>query len=277
MEKPILSILIPTYNRHMMCKRLLTTLLPIMQKWHVNLEVIVANDGGDGAKAIEAQINTFTKMGCNLRFIDNKVNKGIFKMRHQLLSEANGFYAYFLDDDDYVNTVTLDSWLKLMYLGGDITNTDVFIFNMAEFSHTDSPTSGFSNQDKFQYYSTKTKLAFNLNSVIWNMDLVKRNLDILGEAIEAKLESQTKNIGEDAFCSYHIIGRANPNINQSDIVKVVISDVLTMVDYNRSNEHMAFTDRDTNYVKGVATYRNYINHSEYTAKSLLELNREYHK
>lgn len=253
-----LTIAIATYNRNVMLKNLLMSISGLTKRH--DIEVLVINDGGSEGKNIETFCSFLKKDGTNIRFIDRQENLNIFRTRLQLLKEATGDLLMFIDDDDFMDTITLHEWLnKIEYhletesesYPQYISTVDAWIFDMIEFNHKQSGPGG-SYLRRREYYATKTKLPFSLNSVIYNLNKLRVNLPLLEENVN-KIEDHHKNIGEDIFCAYWLTGGTkNPNV-------VIEDGVLTLINYDMSNEHMAFTDRETNYVPGVGTMRMYTN------------------
>lgn len=244
-----LTIGIATYNRNTMLKNLLMSILGVCRKHQI--EVLVANDGGDGGPIIKNFCGMLTKAGMDIKFFDFKENRNIFCVRYDLLSNASNELFLFLDDDDFIDSITLHNWLIQNENKSieEISAIDAFIFNLEEFHHREnSPAIEYHNRQ--EYYRTKTKLPFSLNSVIYNLSKLKKNLPLLKENINL-IENHKQNIGEDVFCSYWLLG-GNKKYN----VKVY-TDSITLLNYNHTNEHMAFINRDKNYVPKVNSMRQY--------------------
>lgn len=96
---PMVSILIPTYNRP---RYLSEALASALHQSYKNLQVIVVNDGGQNVSDI---INS-----CNdprLIFINRKENRGKAFSLNEALARAEGKYIAYLDDDDiyYANHI----------------------------------------------------------------------------------------------------------------------------------------------------------------------------
>lgn len=194
-----------------------------------------------------------TKAGMDIKFFDFKENRNIFCVRYDLLSNASNELFLFLDDDDFIDSITLHNWLIQNENKSieEISAIDAFIFNLEEFHHREnSPAIEYHNRR--EYYSTKTKLPYSLNAVIYNLDKLRCNLPLLLENIQ-KIEDHKKNIGEDIFCAYWLLGgkEAKPNIKLEQ-------GTITILNYDMTNEHMAFVNRDTNYVPGVNSMRRYV-------------------
>lgn len=251
-----LTIGIATYNRNIMLKNLLMSICGLTKRH--DIEVLVINDGGAEGKNIETFCKLIKQDGTNIRFIDRQENWNIFRTRYQLLTEATGDLFMFIDDDDYMDTITLHEWLTNLeyHLETEpesypeyLSTIDAWIFNLVEFHHKQSGPGG-EYHNRRSYYSTKTKLPFSLNAVIYNLKKLRVNLPLLKENID-KIENHKQNIGEDIFCAYWLTGGTKkPEV-------VVENGTLTILNYDMSNEHMAFVDRDKNYVPAVGTMRMY--------------------
>jgi glycosyltransferase involved in cell wall biosynthesis len=89
---PLVSVLIPTFNRP---HYLSTALASVLQQSYRNLEIIVVNDGGTDVSDL---VNSFD---CSrLIFINRKENHGKAFSLNEALNRASGKYIAYLDDDD---------------------------------------------------------------------------------------------------------------------------------------------------------------------------------
>lgn len=89
---PMVSVLIPTFNRPRYLSESLTSAL---HQNYSNLQVIVVNDGGQDVSGI---VNSFGDP--RIIFINRKENRGKAFSLNQALSKADGKYITYLDDDD---------------------------------------------------------------------------------------------------------------------------------------------------------------------------------
>jgi glycosyltransferase involved in cell wall biosynthesis len=89
---PVVSVLIPTYNRP---QYLAIALASVLQQSYKNLQVVVVNDGGEDVSDI---INSFRDP--RLIFINRKENRGKASSLNEALNRADGKYVAYLDDDD---------------------------------------------------------------------------------------------------------------------------------------------------------------------------------
>lgn len=268
MKSHILTIGIATYNRSVDCKKLLIQFLPLLKKWGNKVELIVCNDGGANGDNIQAFVNMMSRYGCCIRMINRQVNKQIFETRYELLTNADSDWFMFIDDDDYVNVLTLNDWLeyvnsleeghRLHVSGRYGDDVDLVSFNLVEFHH-DNSSKKAEIHDRREYYKSKTKLPVSLNANILHLSKLEVNLPLLREAID-KIERHSQNIGEDVFCLYHLVGR------KKDINVRIADGTLSYINYDMSNEHMAWIDRDVNYVPGVNGMRIYTNEYHKTLK-----------
>ncbi len=89
---PVVSVLIPTFNRP---RYLAEALSSVLQQSYTNLQVIIVNDGGRDIGDIIASFND-----PRLIYINRKQNLGKAFSLNQALSKAEGKYIAYLDDDD---------------------------------------------------------------------------------------------------------------------------------------------------------------------------------
>jgi glycosyltransferase involved in cell wall biosynthesis len=91
-NRPVVSVLIPTFNRP---QSLYEALISVLKQSYENLQVIVINDGGEDVRSI---INSFNDS--RLIYINRKENYGKAYSLNEALSQAEGKYIAYLDDDD---------------------------------------------------------------------------------------------------------------------------------------------------------------------------------
>jgi glycosyltransferase involved in cell wall biosynthesis/radical SAM superfamily enzyme YgiQ (UPF0313 family)/Flp pilus assembly protein TadD len=90
---PLVSVLVPTYNRPDM---LVATLQSILNQTYKNLEIIVVNDNGLEVGNITGWLN---QQG-NITYVKHDRNRGLAAARNTGLKLARGKYIAYLDDDD---------------------------------------------------------------------------------------------------------------------------------------------------------------------------------
>ncbi len=89
---PVVSVLIPTFNRP---QYLYKALASVLRQSYRSLQVIVVNDGGKNVSDI---VNSFHDP--RLTFINRKENHGKAFSLNEALARAEGKYVAYLDDDD---------------------------------------------------------------------------------------------------------------------------------------------------------------------------------
>lgn len=98
-NNPVVSVLIPTYNRVV---ALVATLGSLWQQTFLNFEIIIA-DQGDASIADDATVQTLIRLlsrrGISCFIYRNLPRRGIAQQRQYLLSKSNRRYVLFLDDD----------------------------------------------------------------------------------------------------------------------------------------------------------------------------------
>jgi glycosyltransferase involved in cell wall biosynthesis len=112
---PLLSIVIPTYNRAHVLNECLKLLLEISVVHKKNIEILVSdNDSSDKTKEV-AKLHG-RKLGRHSTFIYscNYNNRGVSKNIISLFKKAKGRYILFLGDDDYIKKNNFSRILKLL-------------------------------------------------------------------------------------------------------------------------------------------------------------------
>ena len=105
-EYPLVSIIIPTYNRpHLLCEAIDSCLT----QTYSNIEIIVVNDGGtkETENILKERYKNVVGIHTKYQVNDEKVikyfykeNGGVSSARNYGLKKASGEYINFLDDDD---------------------------------------------------------------------------------------------------------------------------------------------------------------------------------
>jgi hypothetical protein len=94
---PLVSLVVPTLNRHEMLRRALTS---VAAQTFGDLEAIVVNDGGSDPGATLEPFRDTVGGGERLTVVHHDRNRGLAAARNTGLRLARGRYVGFLDDDD---------------------------------------------------------------------------------------------------------------------------------------------------------------------------------
>ncbi len=139
-NNPIVSIIVPTYNRPDMLKEALKS---VFSQTYRNFEVIVVNDGGVDVMETIDPLNNEGK----IIYLHHKDNMGRSEARNTGLKAARGKYIAYLDDDIYYPN-------HLEILVGFLENSD---YNVA---YTDSCQT-FLTWSTDKYVTTRKQLTFS--------------------------------------------------------------------------------------------------------------------
>lgn len=113
---PLISVLIPTYNRKWLLPR---TLNSVLSQSYTNIEIILVNDAGEDVQDINDDIKD-----PRIKYFQNDVNKGLAGTRNVAISHSTGDYICLLDDDDIHLPYTLEFRMYMMEkLGAEIVYT----------------------------------------------------------------------------------------------------------------------------------------------------------
>ena len=107
-NSPIVTVIIPTYNRPEMLK---DALMSVLSQTYNNFEIIVVNDAGKDIAEVIDSLNSEGK----IIYLQHKENRGLPAARNTGLKTAKGRYIAYLDDDDIYypdHLETLVSFLK---------------------------------------------------------------------------------------------------------------------------------------------------------------------
>lgn len=112
MSQPLVSVIIPTYNReHLLIKSINNAL----EQTYENIEIVIIDDGStDGTKAF---MEAFHHPKVNYFY---KTNGGPSTARNEGIRRALGSYIAFLDSDDLWESTKLESQIKFLELNPSI-------------------------------------------------------------------------------------------------------------------------------------------------------------
>ena len=108
---PLVSIIIPTYNRPSQLKQAIES---VLAQTYGNVEIVVVNDCGSMAEEVVELLNS---QG-NIQYHRAKRNAGLAAARNMGIRNAQGAYIGFLDDDDRLYTDHVESLLHTMMDNG---------------------------------------------------------------------------------------------------------------------------------------------------------------
>lgn len=96
MKTPLVTIYIPTYNRVLLLKRAVNS---VLTQTYENLEVIIVDDKSSDLTA--NYLEEISRTDSRVRFLINDENSGACFSRNRAINNATGEFITGLDDDDY--------------------------------------------------------------------------------------------------------------------------------------------------------------------------------
>ena len=90
---PMVSVVVPTFNRRDM---LLRALKSVLAQTYKSFEIVVVNDGGEDVEDVIAPLNR----DHNITYIRHRNNSWLASARNTAIRHSNGKYIAYLDDDD---------------------------------------------------------------------------------------------------------------------------------------------------------------------------------
>jgi len=129
MNKPILSICIPTYNRSKYLKECLNSIVNQFSNRYIyeNLEIIISDN--HSMDHTEELSNIYIKKYNNIRYFKNKKNLGGDKNILKSASYAKGEYVWFFADDDIQEKNSIKQVLGII----KNNHTDIILCNYVKY------------------------------------------------------------------------------------------------------------------------------------------------
>jgi len=93
MANPLVTIVIPTYNR---INQVAQAINSVVSQTYKNLEIIVVNDCGQNVQIVIDTIND-----SRIKYVQHAENKGLGAARNTGIKNSAGKYIGYLDDDDW--------------------------------------------------------------------------------------------------------------------------------------------------------------------------------
>jgi glycosyltransferase involved in cell wall biosynthesis len=107
MDKPLVSVYIPTYNRVQLLTRAVNS---VLNQTYENIELIVVDDcSTDGTVQF---LEKLTKKDSRIKYFQNEQNSGACVSRNKAIMEAKGEFITGLDDDDYFLSNRIEDFFK---------------------------------------------------------------------------------------------------------------------------------------------------------------------
>lgn len=122
---PLISIIIPVYNKKRYINRCLDS---ILEQTYKSFEVILINDGStDGSEKI---CDDYKEKDKRIKVIHIE-NAGVSNARNIGLDVAKGEYVQFVDSDDYLDPIMLESLIEVM----EHYKSDIIISGIKKIDH----------------------------------------------------------------------------------------------------------------------------------------------
>lgn len=167
--RPLVSILIPTYN---ITKYFNDTLKSINNQTYKNIEVIISDDNSKELFYNKLIKTTEKFPNLNIKIYHQQENKGVAFARDFLIEKAKGDYIFFLDDDDRIysrNTI----WNIVSDLKPD---TEIYAGNFVFTFDTIPYHPNRSNYVNYSIYNSSKKLNDSVNYYLEKITFTWGNL-----------------------------------------------------------------------------------------------------
>ena len=188
------SVVVPIYNVEKYLERCIKS---IVQQTYSNLEIILVDDGSRDASSKMCDI--WEKKDKRIKVI-HKMNGGLSDARNVGIDEATGDYLFFVDSDDWIETVTVEKLLKELHR----TDSDISCCGIKKVYEDGYSERMTDEQERVlnQYQALREYLTENnICTVAWNK-LYKSELF-------NGLRYPKGRLNEDEFLTYKLLMQAN--------------------------------------------------------------------
>jgi glycosyltransferase involved in cell wall biosynthesis len=165
MKEPLISVVIPTYNRE---NTILRAVKSVINQTYSNWELVIIDDGSkDNTKSLledhiqDSRITYFFQE-----------NKGVSEARNKGVSLGKGKYISFLDSDDEYIPQKLEKHLKAI----QENDSDFSICNSWEFRHNKSSRGESTNKDFLidQEFFIDSRIAHSTSFMMMKIEIAKK-------------------------------------------------------------------------------------------------------
>ena len=168
-EKDLVSVIIPTYNRNKIVKRAIKSVL--FQSYQ-KFEIIIIDDASidnteEGIKSIGDE---------RIRYFRNKINIGPGASRNKGIDNAKGKWIAFLDSDDFWLPKKLELQLQAIKKEKHPEKTLLYSRTLCYFDHffKPYPKKGYDNNKNLLEYFLESKLSIQTSSVLLSRQVKER-------------------------------------------------------------------------------------------------------
>lgn len=162
MKEPLVSIIIPVYNREQTLERCLSS---VIRQTYRNIEIIVVDDGStDHTHVI---LEKYEKKDSRIR-VYRKENSGVSESRNLGIHMAEGDYLQFVDSDDWLPANSTRFFAEGAKKGADLVIADYYrIVGKKIWLKGHIPEEGMLERTQFAGYMMKAPANFYYG-VMWN-------------------------------------------------------------------------------------------------------------
>lgn len=185
MEKPLVSIIIPTYNRaHLIGE----TLDSVLSQTYSNWECIVVDDGSTDATS--KILETYCKTDSRFQYHNRPINKpkGANACRNYGFELSKGEYVNWFDDDDLMHPNKLSIQLEAL----NVNNFNFSVCNTLIFKNTIENIIGFRSKEIYSknifYDYLSQKIVWLTQAPIWKTSFLKSLDYLFDEELQAAQE-----------------------------------------------------------------------------------------
>ncbi|MCC4214662.1 glycosyltransferase family 2 protein [Leeuwenhoekiella parthenopeia] len=167
MDEPLISIIIPTYNRANVINE---TLDSVLAQTYTHWECIVVDDGSTDDTAL--LLNTYNEQDHRFKYLfRTKEPKGASSCRNLGLQNAKGEFCIFLDSDDMLLTSCFEQRLEMAM---EYPNYDFYVYPMKVQMNSELKIKKIEPSESYLNDFLKNNIPWGIMSTFWKMGFIRK-------------------------------------------------------------------------------------------------------
>jgi hypothetical protein len=168
LEKPVLSVCIPVYNRKSIFKSMLTEVCKSAVNLKEKVEIVISDNASEDNLFEVVQETNISFPNVNIRYFRNEVNIGLAANFIEVVKKAFGQFCWIVGSDDFLKKNSIAEVIRLIEENIEV---DLFVVNKDsadfgdDFNFLDNPSLYLENSENLSFWSGAPKESFKTNTM----------------------------------------------------------------------------------------------------------------